>query len=166
MKSYFSLDLRRLSRSGRPGVRRDIRILEATDDQSPQAIRAAEKLVAACRENVRFLNRHLNPYRAWLDLPALIDNALYLAFTVTVKKTAPFHPNELRRALKRAGIETSREFSFDRIKVADNDGGDATFCLPCHRYLTIRDMEYIIDTFESFFDKIRQSRPKTASNGK
>lgn len=158
MKNSFTLDLRRTSRVNRMGSKRTIRLLEAASDQSPEAVKAAEKLVAACRENVRFLNRHLKPYRAWIDLPALVDNVLYLAYTVTVKKTAPFRSDELRQTLVRAGIEAPAQFSFDRGIPDDRDGDDTTFCLPCHRYLTIRDMEYIIDTLETFFDDVRHSR--------
>lgn len=164
MSRSLSLDLRRTSRMRRPGARRNIRLLEAAADQSPEAVRAAEKLVAACRENVRFLNRHLQPYRAWLNLPKLIDNALYLAYTVTVEKTAPFGVGKLRRALHDAGIETSSRFSFDRTTADDTESN--AFCLPCHRYLTIRDMEYIIDVFESFFDQIRHSQIQTDDGGK
>jgi dTDP-4-amino-4,6-dideoxygalactose transaminase len=166
MKSTFTLDLKRLSRSARPMTPRNIRILEAACDQSPQAVKAAEKLVAACRENVRFLNRHLQSYRAWLDIPPLVDNVLYLAYTVTVKDGAPFCSSELRRALGRAGIETSPEFSFDQTTAVESSGGESTFCLPCHQYLTIQDMEYIIDTFESFFDETGHSRTSTKSHGK
>ncbi len=164
MKNSFTLDLRRLSRPRLPGPRRNIRLLEAAADQSPEAVKAAEKLVAACRENVRFLNRHLQPYRAWLDLPKLIDNALYLAYTVTVEKTAPFDAGELRRVLHDAGIETSARFSFDRTATDDTES-DA-FCLPCHRYLTIRDMEYIMDVIESFFNEMRHSQTQSKDGGR
>jgi dTDP-4-amino-4,6-dideoxygalactose transaminase len=168
MKSSFSLDLRRQSRRHHAGVRRNIQMLEAADAQSPGAIRAAEKLVAACRENVRFLNRHLEPFKVWLDFPRLDNNVLYLAYTVTVKESAPFEPRDLRRALAEAGIETRPEFSFSPAGqsrhgvVGEISGGYEdewnTFCLPCHQYLTIRDLEYIIDACESFFADIGHSR--------
>ncbi len=165
MSGTFTLDLRRSPRLDRPAMYRNLRLLEAADEQSPQAVRAAEKLVIASRENVRFLTRHLKPYQDWLDLPALVDNALYLAFTVTVRKTAPFGARALRRELRIAGIETSENFRFGKAAV-DDDGDCRTFCLPCHQYLTIRDLEYIIDTFETFFAQVRHSQTRAQNAGR
>jgi dTDP-4-amino-4,6-dideoxygalactose transaminase len=169
MKSSFSLDLKLKAPRSRLAERREIRILEAAGGQSPQAIRAARKLVAASRQNVRFLNRHLKSYRPWLKLPALVDNVLYLAYTITVKDAAPFRASELRQALDQKGIETSSEFDFSPdkaggrgfdpkpLEILTND--EHTFCLACHQYLTIRDLEYIIGVFESFFAGIRSPHP-------
>lgn len=174
MKSSFSLDLK--LKAQRPRLakrRRHIRILEAAGEQPPEAVKAARKLVAASRQNVGFLNRHLEPYRAWLKLPALVDNVLYLAYTVTVKDTAPFEASELRRALAKKGIETSSEFSFSpkdtgRRRFDTKSPGictddENTFCLACHQYLTIPDLECIVEIFESFFAGIRSPHPYNES---
>ncbi len=176
MKDPFSLDLKLKTPRHRHVNDRNIRILEAAGDQSPQAVKAARKLVAASRQNVGFLNRHLKPYRDWLELPALVDNVLYLAYTINVKDTAPFGASELRRALAQEGIETSSEFSFSPhetcrrrfdLKSSGRPTDDeSTFCLPCHQYLTIRDLEYIVAAFESFFAGMRSSHPYNESESR
>jgi dTDP-4-amino-4,6-dideoxygalactose transaminase len=127
-------------------------------DSSPEA-RRADQLVLACRENVRFLNHHLRRFERYLALPPMVDNILYLAYTITVKREAPFTADQLRRHLAEAGIETRTNVGFAAgpedflAKLGISNGGlDVdTFCLGCHRYVTILDLEHIIDTFESFF---------------
>jgi len=138
---------------------RPISLSAYTDDDSSPEARRADQLVIACRENVRFLNHHLRRFEQYLALPPMVDNILYLAYTITVRPEAPFTANQLRRHLVEAGIETKTDFGFaagpeDMLgKLGISDGGSDvdTFCIGCHRYVTILDLEHIIDTFESFF---------------
>jgi len=164
MISSHSVALKR-----RPGNRdtavapRSIKVLEAGSEQSATAVKAAEKMVAAARENVRFLNRHLQKFRAYLDLTPDVDNALYLAYTVRVRDSAPFAACDLRQHLHDAGIETASSFSFnddENFDIVRNRAGsqqslgnqdERLFCIACHQYLTIPDVEHIVDAFESFF---------------
>ena len=138
---------------------RPISLSAYTDDDSSPEARRADQLVIACRENVRFLNHHLRRFEQYLTLPPMVDNILYLAYTITVRGEAPFTANQLRRHLAEAGIETKTDFNFaagledmlGRLGVSDGGLNPDTFCIGCHRYITILDLEHIIDTFESFF---------------
>lgn len=145
---------------------RPVKVSETSSDKPSRETKSAEKLVAACRENVRFLNFHLQPYAEFLELPTLVDNALYLAYTIRVKEKSPLDSFTLRKRLTKAGIETSPSFSFTapshesesfegnrrlRGDSARSDLDSDAFCLGCHQYLTILDLEYIVDTFESIF---------------
>lgn len=125
---------------------------------SPEA-RCADQIVIACRENVRFLNYHLRRFVQYLTLPPIIDNTLYLAYTVTVKPEAPFTAGHLRSHLAQAGIQTSTDFGFsgrpddvwEKLGISNGNKDADSFCIACHRYVTILDLEHIIDMFESFF---------------
>ena len=154
-------------RTNRPSSSaRAIRVVEgACDPTSPQAT-AADKLVRACRENVRFLNRHLAPFDKYLDLPPLIDNVLYLAYTVRVKDGAPFRAADLRRWLSGAQIDTAPTFSFtvDRHDtIGDGDADSDSFCIACHQYLTILDLQQIVAAFESYFASINAGNRELTS---
>ena len=138
----------------------------AADDH--RAVKAAEKLMLSCRENVAFLNRQLAPYASFLELPPMTDNVLYLAYTIVVRETAPFTARELRRWLADAGIETRAQFSFSSAaEPADDDRTAAqmqdiisfesaaadSFCLACHQSLTILDLRRIVDTIAAFVSR-------------
>ncbi len=146
-------------------AKRQILLSESGDIQSETAIAAAEKLVIACRENARFLKRHLAKYTDFVEITPLIENVLYLAYTLKVKDSAPFDTAALRRHLAAAGIETGKYFSFyndpenhyfgkaaNRIK-SDSDKNDPAICLPCHQHLSIKDLQIIIHHFDRFFEK-------------
>lgn len=147
---------------------RPVRLSDIAPDHPTPQTRQAEKLVAACRENVRFLNFNLSKFETHLALPPLADNALYLAYTITVKDTAPFTASDLKHWLHRHGIETLPTFSFvgrsecpnSRISpVGDQTGdNDKTFCIGCHQFLTIPDLEHVIDSFEKFFARLSMGK--------
>lgn len=122
-------------------------------------LRAADKIMRSCFENVRFLNEHLKKYDSFLRLPHLVGNALYLAYTVTVKSNPYFTAEDLRRFLNGCGVETSDSFSFEynatptpefRTKGLCSNKMD-TFCFACHQHLTILDMQSIAKRFDAFF---------------
>jgi len=152
-----------------PKTRRPVRLNEAAVEGNDPAVRTAEKLVAACRYNVEFLNAHLKKFKPYLELPSLVDNALYLAYSIRVRDSAPCDPLWLRRKLALAGIETSPAFSFasgseqkytgpaiDRVvgARARSSLDERAFCLGCHQYLGIVDLKHVIDTFESIFHEL------------
>jgi dTDP-4-amino-4,6-dideoxygalactose transaminase len=147
---------------------RPVRLNEAATQGSKRSTKLADRLVIACRENVRFLNLHLQQFEKYLELPELVDNALYLAYTIKVRKQSPVDALMLRKALAKAGIETSPAFSFITSEPTDQPGKPVNrlkgyssrsdvdtqaFCLGCHQYLTILDLEHIIDTLESIFSR-------------
>jgi dTDP-4-amino-4,6-dideoxygalactose transaminase len=156
-----------------------VRLTETAADHPTPATRSAEKLVAACRENVRFLNFHLQPYGKFIELPTLVNNALYLAYTIRVRDDSPLDALTLRKKLAEAGIETSSAFSFtaspeesysgkaiERIKgrSSRSDLDTQAFCLGCHQYLTILDLEHVINTFESIFGCFGDKAAKSSQN--
>ena len=145
-----------------------IKLNEAASAHETPETKMADRLVIACRENVRFLNFHLHAFEKYLELPALVDNALYLAYTIRVKDNDLFDALSLRKALTKAGVETSSAFSFiasdyddPKITASDEYGSrnsiscldTQAFCLACHQYLTILDLKHIVDTFEEFFHR-------------
>ena len=100
------------------------------------------------------------------ELPVLVDNALYLAYTIKVRDNAPIGAFDLRKKLAKAGIETSPAYSFAALPEETYTGTAANriakqtplgkhdtqaFCLGCHQYLTILDLEHIVKVFESIF---------------
>jgi hypothetical protein len=132
--------------------------------ESPEA-KTASRLVAACRANVDFLNRHLARFEKYLTLPAVSDNALYLAYTISVKDTAPFAALELRLKLEKRGIETRSHFSFtDDNLLTVNRGAfrtterilslGETFCIGCHHLLTIPDLQQIVSSLSAAIDEL------------
>ncbi len=125
-------------------------------------------MIISCRENTRFLNQRLRQYDEFLALPPLIENVLYLAYTIEVRPHSPFRVDQLRQHLTQHGIETAAEFCFVAPSVdeshARSAGGDGEisnrfksdkFCIPCHMGLTILDLRQIIAAFDSFFQTIK-----------
>lgn len=135
--------------------------------------RTAEAMVIACGLNVEFLNRHLAPFSQYLELPPLTDNALYLAYTIRIRKDAPFEAVALRRHLATRGIETRADFSFyahpdvslqapsSRLPVTETP---RTFCLPCHRTVSLLDLKKIICGFQTFFASLAETPDTKASH--
>jgi dTDP-4-amino-4,6-dideoxygalactose transaminase len=125
----------------------------------------AEKLVISCRENARFLINQLNKYAKYLELPQVIDDVLYLALSIRVKNNAPFEKEDLIKHLSDAGIETRSNFGFlptpnhlsqagknNRLPVA-SDNHTNRFCIPCHHFLTIPNLQHIVSQFDTFFEQ-------------
>ncbi len=134
--------------------------------EATPAVMTARKMVAACRENVRFLHHHLVPYHGWLDLPPVIDDVLYLAYAIKIKADAPFSATALRRYLAATGIETAPAFTFisGNVPAASPDPADnATVCLPCHQALSILDLRYMIEIIVSFLGEydLKERAPAT-----
>jgi len=164
-KPSTSLDLRLNRRSTVPqSASRSVRLSQVAAMKPTPATKTAEMMVAACRENVRFLNRHLEPLTRYFALPPVIDNVLYLAYTLTLTDTAPFDILTFRRRLADHGIETASSFSFttdpealccgpalDRMEPQPRKSGRPIkqVCLPCHHYLSILDLQQIITAIES-----------------
>lgn len=164
-KPSTSLDLRLNRRwTGLQSAPRSVRLSQVAAAEPTPATKTAEMMVAACRENVRFLNRHLESLTRYFALPPVIDNVLYLAYTLTLTDTAPFDILTFRRRLADHGIETSSSFSFaadpgaiycgpalDRMEPQPRESGQPIkqVCLPCHHYLSILDLQQIITAIES-----------------
>ncbi|MCP4569529.1 MAG: hypothetical protein GY841_18285 [FCB group bacterium] len=154
--------------TGRLRVPRIVQLSSMEADSHSSATRTAEKMAAAGRENIRFLNRHLKAYDQFLCLTPDVDNVLYLAYTITVRDDAPFTADDLRIHLAKAGIESRPNFGFvfdaeayhlttanDRLKAVSGTD-QKSFCLACHQFLTILDLQHIIETCDSFLGRISQ----------
>lgn len=164
MNQSHSLNLKMTAPANVPVMcPRTVSVAENNADPSSPEAKAADRLMISCRENVRFLNNHLQAYSRYLDLPPLVDNTLYLAYTIRVKDNVPFDPNGLQRWLVEAGIETNSAFHFSDHAAKERED-DRTFCLGCHQYLTIPDLVHVAETFDLFFGLV--ARSKTASAGK
>jgi dTDP-4-amino-4,6-dideoxygalactose transaminase len=166
MKKIPELKLRINRRVVRPTHKaRLVEMSAFAPDQPTPATRTADKLVLACRENMRFLNRHLRQFEKYMELPPDINNVLYLAYTVKIKEIAPFSALQFRRWMEKAGIETKSEFSFvnhlvnvnrnitsnnPSLKSLQDDKSMSDFCLPCHQYLGIIDLEHIVNSIGAF----------------
>lgn len=170
----------RLNRGAKRSIKKSgpVNLHQSVSD-SPRAVKMADRLIIACRENVRFLNFHLRKYEKFLELPFLVDNALYLAYTIRLRDGSPYDALSIRRHLAEAGIETSPAFSFaaapednyagpaiNRIRESNpnNDLDSGAFCLGCHQYLTILDLEHIIETFDAIFGHLVNERPPDAED--
>lgn len=127
---------------------RPIVLSPAAPAEPTPAVMTARRMVAAGRENVRFLNHHLRGFRRWIDLPPVIDDVLYLGYSMRVKNAAPFSAAALRRHLADAGIETAASYSF--ISRPTDALEAETICLPCHHGLSILDLQYLIETLAAF----------------
>lgn len=153
---------------GHTKLARPIRLSENAPDHPTSATKAAEKMVIACRENVRFLNHNLRQFEKYLELPPIIDNALYLAYTVRLSEQAPFPAKAIRQWLAKKGIETRPSFGFHadpqaeycgsaESRIRESRGKDnRSFCLPCHHSLSILDLQNMIEVMEGFFVRLTQ----------
>jgi dTDP-4-amino-4,6-dideoxygalactose transaminase len=147
---------------------RPIHLSENAPDHPTPATKTAERMVIACRENVRFLNHNLKPFEKYLELPPVIDNTLYLAYTVRLSDLAPFKAKAIRQWLARKGIETRPSFGFHADPQAKycgsaenrmregRDKDDRSFCLPCHHHLSILDLQNVVEVLEGFFARLTQ----------
>ena len=166
---------------GRFRVPRIVRLSHIEADRPSATARAAEKMSVSGRENVRFLTRHLKAYERYLELTPDLGNVLYLAYTITVHDDAPFKATDFRRHLAKAGIQTRSSFGFihdpDDLylelspdhpinRLRDNSRHDsARFCLPCHQYMTILDLQHIVETCDTFFSQLAGHQNQSVFDG-
>lgn len=145
--------------------KQEIKISINDYDAFDQAAQDAEKLVISCRENARFLINHLNKYSDYFELPKVIDDVLYLALSIRVRENVPFEKADLIKHLSDAGIEARNNYGFlptsdnqfhegknNRMPVA-NKNQTSRFCIPCHQYLTIPNLQQIVGQFDTFFEQ-------------
>lgn len=148
-----------------------VRFSSIQSETDTEMTRAAERMVISCRENARFLGRHLARHADYLDLPPDLDNVLYLAYTISIKMPDRIRPDILRQWLHERGIETETRFTFvipERMPAGTETrfGGSsqpedgASFCLPCHHLLTIPDLIRIVEAFDAFFEQHRRMEQK------
>lgn len=109
-------------------------------------------------------------YEKWFYLPYLIKGAEtnWLAFPLTVKKNAPFTRYDFLKHLERKGIQTRVLFSGNIVrhpvykKLKFKVSGSlinadtimaSSLLLGCHQALTDKDIDYMKNTAEEFFNK-------------
>lgn len=164
--------------AGNLNAQKRILLAPGESDRITSAAKTAGKMIRACRENVLFLNQQLHCFEKYLGYPPVIDNVLYLAYTLEVKEKAPFTPAQLRQHLRNKGVESAAEFRFLSESNIDSVASDAPasggpetakninrFCIPCHLGLTILDLQQIVKAFRSFFETIKNSKPIYSSYG-
>ncbi len=125
--------------------------LNPSEPETPTAItRKADKTAMATRLNVAFLNRHLSDFSGWLTLPPLIEDVIYLAYTIEVKSTAPFRARDLAGYLTAHGIEIRDSHSFAGAEKTYIDEHSTSLCLGCHVTVSIADLQNIVNAVRSF----------------
>lgn len=120
--------------------------------------------------NFQSLKQFFNKYNKWFYIPYLIEGAQtnWLAFPLTIKKSAPFSRYDFLKHMESNGIQTRVLFSGNitrhpvyrnikkrisgSLKNADMIM-ESSFLLGCHQALTDRDLNYIYDTADEFLNK-------------
>jgi CDP-6-deoxy-D-xylo-4-hexulose-3-dehydrase len=122
-------------------------------------------------KNATFFNEHLSKYNS-LILPKLLDGYYhsYYGYPITISKDSNFTRKELVNHLEKDGIETrafmggnlSIQPAYRNIvkKISEHMPNTNvilhnTFFIGCHPYLTEQQKNRIINSFESFFAKLK-----------
>jgi len=130
-------------------------------------LKKAEKIKRMRKANFNYLYKHLSKWKDYLILPESIPNAdvCWFAFPITAQNG--LDRGKLLKHLEKAGIETRPMFAGNvtkhpmcaniKYKVSGNlDEANLilnhSFWVSCHPSLTQNDREYIIKTFEDFFE--------------
>ncbi|MEW6101104.1 MAG: DegT/DnrJ/EryC1/StrS family aminotransferase [Candidatus Omnitrophota bacterium] len=138
---------------------------KAMEFQSALALCQMEKIewiIKKRRENVKYLNEHLEKYSAILQLPLYLENVSYLMYPLVIKDPVRVARKELRLALEKNGIETRVLFGCiptqqpaykhllekykGKLPNAEYVGKHGLY-IGCHQYLTQRDLEKIVKAF-------------------
>ncbi|HTY45847.1 MAG TPA: DegT/DnrJ/EryC1/StrS family aminotransferase [Patescibacteria group bacterium] len=120
------------------------------------------QIIERRKHNVRYLNEGLASLKGLLRLPVYRDGVSYLAYPLVIRDPAVVSRKALRQQLEAAGIETRplfgciptqqpayahlRQRYLGRLPNAEYVGLHG-FYIGCHQYLTRRDLDYIIKTF-------------------
>ena len=127
-------------------------------------LQKADQIMRKRLENVDYLNKGLAKFSDILTLPKYDENVSYLAYPIVIEKPDRISRSDLQRELELQGVETrplfgcipTQQKSFEHLKGvydgklpnADYLGKNA-FYIGCHQYLSKKDLDYIIKTFES-----------------
>jgi len=120
------------------------------------------------QENAEYLTRKLEPLQEFLQLPSSREATehAYMVYPIVVREDIP--REELLLHLERAGIETRHLLPLLNQPVYRKLFGDLEplypvaarlnrcgFFIGCHQELSLDDMEYVAETFQSFFGSRR-----------
>jgi CDP-6-deoxy-D-xylo-4-hexulose-3-dehydrase len=116
------------------------------------------------------LNKFFQNYQDWFILPEQYPDVetCWLAYPLTIREEAPFDRKSIVRHLEKNRIQTRALWSgnllkhpgFDeieaRLPVNEYSGADRimtdAFVIGAHESMTADDIQYVIETFEEFFD--------------
>lgn len=119
--------------------------------------------------NFKQMRKFFSKYEKWLYLPELLDGVKtnWLAFPLTLKKEAPFSRYDLLKHLESKGIQTRVLFSgnimrhpvYKNLPVKSSGSlhnADhimaSSFLLGCHQALSVKDVDYVCEKAEEFFN--------------
>ena len=147
--------------------------LQPTEMQAAFGLAQLKRLperITARAERFSEITRFLTPYADWLTLPRRPNPsaAVWLAYPVTITKSAPFSRMELARALEMTGIQTrpimggniTRQPAFYHLKnrreypVADDVMANGLM-FGCHESLDASQMAHLRNTLLGFMEAYR-----------
>jgi CDP-6-deoxy-D-xylo-4-hexulose-3-dehydrase len=136
-----------------------------------EQLKKLPKFLKIRENNFKLLLDYFSKYNRWFFLPQLLPNAKtnWLAFALTLKLDAPFTRYDLLKHLESKGIQTRVLFSGNitrhpayknskKYRVASTlFNADYimanSFLIGCHHGETKKDIEYVINVFEEFYEK-------------
>lgn len=125
-------------------------------------LKRIESIIERRRKNVKYLNLGLEKFSDIVQLPKYDENVSYMAYPLVIKDPKKISRKKIRMELQRRGIETRPLFgciptqqpAYNYLKskyrqalpVAEFVGSNG-FYIGCHQYLTVRDLDYVINAF-------------------
>jgi dTDP-4-amino-4,6-dideoxygalactose transaminase len=137
----------------------NFKTMEFTAALANTQLKKADWITRRRRENVEYLNEHLERFSDVIQLPEFMDSVSYLAYPIVIKPKAPISRSRLRAELEKQGIETRPLFgciptqqpayAYLKEKYADKLPnasflGKNGFYIGCHQYLQEDELEYIV----------------------
>jgi CDP-6-deoxy-D-xylo-4-hexulose-3-dehydrase len=147
--------------------------LKMTDMQGAIGTEQLKKLdgfIETRRKNAEYMRSNLKSYSKWIQTPVERPWAhhTYHHFAMTVREDAPFSRLDIVNFLEAKGIETRPIEAGNMIDQPSMKGqkyrvvGDArnaklirknSFFIGCHPGLTREDLEYVVNSFDEFFER-------------
>jgi CDP-6-deoxy-D-xylo-4-hexulose-3-dehydrase len=147
--------------------------LKMTDIQGAIGTEQLKKLdgfIETRRKNAEYMRSSLKSYSQWIQLPVERPWArhTYHHFAITVREDAPFTRLDIVNFLEAKGIETrpieagnmidQPSMKDQKYRVVGNAKNARlirknSFFIGCHPGLTREDLEYVVKTFDEFFER-------------
>jgi len=128
--------------------------------------------IAIRKKNFNYLMKYFKQYNYWFDLPEEYPGVVtpWLAFPLVIKKNKYFKRKNLQIFLEKNNIQTRTIFTgnilkqpimkykkFKKVKgteAVSNNVMENGILIGCHQGLKMKDLKYIIKTFDNFLKKI------------
>lgn len=126
-------------------------------------LKRVKTIIGKRQKNVKFLNEALIKYNHILQLPVFSKEVSYLAYPLVIKSPENIKRNDICQKLEALGIETRPIFPCiptqqpaykylkklyeGKLPIAEHIGSNG-FYIPCHQYLKLTDLKYIVKVFK------------------